>query len=133
MEELLFRQRIDTEMDIHLAIHKAGSALSWVNDADGILTAKIKTTLSELGYNILKYAKTGSLTLYRQDSPRKAVRVFAYDQGPGIPDIALALKDHYSSGGTLGLGLPGVKRLMDRLDIESKPGQGTQVSALLYV
>jgi len=51
------------------------------------------------------------------------------DSGPGIPDPERAMEDHYSSSGTLGLGLPGVKRLMDEFELESKPGEGTRVIA----
>lgn len=133
MEDLLFRLRIESEMDVHLAVYKAGQELQSMKDEGGIKLAKIKTTISELGYNIIKYAKTGNISLMRVSEPRKGIKVLAVDQGPGIPDVELALKDHYSSGGTLGLGLPGVKRLMDTLEIKSKIGEGTTVSAILYL
>ncbi len=61
------------------------------------------------------------------------VRVVATDQGPGIEDVEQALSDHYSTGGTLGLGLSGVKRMMDELMISSDPGKGTRVEATKWV
>ena len=57
------------------------------------------------------------------------VEIEAVDQGPGIEDAEAALEDHYSSGGTLGLGLPGVRRMMDEFSLESTPGEGTRVTA----
>ena len=58
---------------------------------------------------------------------RVGVEVIARDRGPGIEDTQKAMADHFSSGGTLGLGLPGVKRMMDEFDLTSQPGQGTTV------
>ena len=56
------------------------------------------------------------------------MEVEARDRGPGIVDLDEAMQDHYSSGGTLGLGLPGVKRMMDQLEIDTAPGKGTRVT-----
>ena len=90
----------------------------------------IKTVASELAYNILKYAKQGTVQVRRvQLNHQKGVEIKASDHGPGIKDIEMAMEDHYSSGKTLGLGLPGVKRLMDDFEIESELGKGTTVIA----
>jgi anti-sigma regulatory factor (Ser/Thr protein kinase) len=89
---------------------------------------KIATAASELARNILKYAGKGELLVEQLHQKRRVgVAVIASDRGPGITNIDEALTDHFSSGGTLGLGLPGVKRMMDEIEIESKPGQGTRV------
>ena len=96
--------------------------------------AMIATAISELARNVLHYAEKGELTLTvtRQDG-RTGLTIVATDEGPGIPDVALALQDGYSTSGNLGLGLPGVKRLMDEFDISSMPGHGTTVTATKWV
>lgn len=89
------------------------------------------TIMSELGTNILKYAKHGYISLRRiDDGDNVDIEVVAEDDGPGIQSVALALQDHYSTGSTLGLGLPAVKRMADELRIDSAPGRGTRVAAI---
>ena len=90
----------------------------------------IATAISELARNILEYAKTGEIGLgVAQRGSRIGIVVIARDQGPGIPDVAKALQDGYSTGKGLGLGLPGVKRLMDELEVLTEVGRGTTVTA----
>ena len=67
-----------------------------------------------------------------ENGSRRGIRLRFSDQGPGIPDLALALKDGYTSGGGLGLGLGGSKRLMHEFEIDSKPGIGTTVTAIRW-
>jgi len=87
------------------------------------------TCVSELGRNILKYAGSGEILIeVLEKSGRAGIGVTAQDKGPGIADIEAAMSDHFSSGGTLGLGLPGVKRMVDDFAIESTRGKGTKVS-----
>ncbi|MGD8644289.1 MAG: ATP-binding protein, partial [Chromatiales bacterium] len=75
------------------------------------------------------YAGQGQMTLRRViDQRRRGMEIVAEDKGPGIADKDSALSDHFSSSGTLGLGLPGVRRLMDEFDLESEPGAGTRVT-----
>ena len=94
----------------------------------------IATAVSELVRNILKYAGSGEIRLRRVKEPgRRGIEIEAVDRGPGIADCAAALEDHFSSGGTLGLGLPGVKRLMDEFRLESTPGEGTRVTARKWI
>ncbi len=94
----------------------------------------IATAVSELARNILKYARRGSVTVRAIDRDgRRRVEILATDRGPGIADIETAMKEHFSSGGTLGLGLSGVERMMDEFDIESAPGEGTRVCAALWL
>jgi serine/threonine-protein kinase RsbT len=94
----------------------------------------IATAVSELARNILKYAGTGEIRL-RQVEGRsgRGIEIEAVDRGPGIEDLEAAMRDHFSSGGTLGLGLPGVRRMMDEFSLESTPGEGTRVTAVKWM
>jgi serine/threonine-protein kinase RsbT len=89
----------------------------------------IATAISEVARNIVSYATRGEiiLRLVKQGS-QQGIVIIARDQGPGIPDIAQAMQDGYSTGNSLGLGLPGAKRLMDEFDIVSHLGQGTTIT-----
>ncbi len=88
----------------------------------------IATAISEIARNITSYAGKGEVRVgvqYRDG--RRALVVRAEDDGPGIRDVERALEDGYSTGSGLGLGLPGARRLMDRLVVESTPGAGTVI------
>ncbi|MEV4128181.1 ATP-binding protein [Nocardia sp. NPDC051990] len=94
----------------------------------------ISTAISEIARNITSYAGSGEIRLLVDDREgRQALVVQAEDQGPGIRDIARALDDGFSTGRGLGLGLPGARRLMDRLTVESPPGRGTLVEMWKWV
>lgn len=94
----------------------------------------ISTAISEIARNITSYAGVGEVRLLVGDREgRKALVVQAEDQGPGIRDISRALEDGFSTGRGLGLGLPGARRLMDRLTIDSAPGRGTLVEMWKWV
>ncbi|MCP4878731.1 MAG: anti-sigma regulatory factor [Gammaproteobacteria bacterium] len=89
----------------------------------------IATAVSELANNIVKYAGSGEILMTRIIAgSRMGMEVIARDRGPGIEDIQKAMADHYSSGDTLGLGLPGVKRMMDEFELTSEPGKRTTVT-----
>jgi len=90
---------------------------------------KLVTAASELARNTLDYGGGGEVTIeVVYEGARKGVRLVFVDQGPGIPDIELALKDGYTTGKGLGLGLSGARRLCSEFAIESKPGHGTRVA-----
>lgn len=90
---------------------------------------KLVTAASELARNALEHGGGGTMRLeLLNDGIRRAVRLTFQDQGPGIADIQQALKDGYSTGGGLGLGLSGAKRLSNEFEIASSPGQGTKVT-----
>jgi serine/threonine-protein kinase RsbT len=94
---------------------------------------KIVTAASELGRNTLEHGKGGSLELaVITNGARRGIRLCFTDQGPGIPDVALALKDGYTSGSGMGLGLGGAKRLMNEFEIDTKPGSGTTVTTIRW-
>jgi serine/threonine-protein kinase RsbT len=124
-----------------------------VNNSDDIVTARqaghelarqlgfsltdvtmIATAISEIARNITSYAGRGEVSVgvqYRDG--RQALVVRAEDDGPGIADIERALEDGYSTGRGLGLGLPGARRLMDRLIVDSAPGRGTVVEMWKWI
>jgi serine/threonine-protein kinase RsbT len=89
---------------------------------------KIVTAASEIARNTVDYGGGGTMRLeVLRDGQRRGVRLTFVDQGPGIADLSLALKDGYSTGTGLGLGLSGAKRLCNEFDVKSAPGQGTTV------
>ena len=90
---------------------------------------KIVTAASELARNTLQYGGGGTVTIDTVENlGRRGVRLTFEDDGPGIPDVELALKDGYTTGGGLGLGLGGARRLSSDFSIQSAPGQGTRVT-----
>jgi serine/threonine-protein kinase RsbT len=94
----------------------------------------LATAISEVARNITAYAQRGEvlLELVRDGSGRRGIRVVARDEGPGIADLERALTDGYTTGGGLGLGLPGARRLVDEFEIETAPGMGTTVTLVKW-
>lgn len=89
---------------------------------------KLVTAASELGRNTRIYGGGGDITIeIVENGGRRGVRLTFADRGPGIPDVELALKDGYTSGGGLGLGLGGAKRLCNEFQIITAPGEGTTI------
>ena len=118
---------ISSDQDIVFARQKGRSLALELGFSSGDATL-IATAISELARNIVSYAVKGEVTLKGiQGSSRVGILVIASDNGPGIPDIRQALRDGFSTSGSLGLGLPGVRRLMDEFEIVSKPSQGTTI------
>ena len=94
---------------------------------------KIVTAASELGRNTIQYGGGGMARIaVVANGTRKGLRLEFIDHGPGIADVPLALQDGYTTGGGLGLGLSGAKRLYDEFDIQSAPGRGTQVTIVRW-
>lgn len=93
---------------------------------------KLVTAASELARNTLVYGGGGSTRIEPVVDPRRGLRLHFEDDGPGIPDIDLALKNGYTTGSGLGLGLGGAKRLMDQFEIASRVGKGTRVTILKW-
>jgi serine/threonine-protein kinase RsbT len=93
----------------------------------------LATAISELARNILQYAGHGEIALRPLDRPGdQGLIVIARDHGPGIADVNMAMEDGYSTSGRLGLGLPGVRRLMDEFEIASAVGAGTTVRVVKW-
>lgn len=93
---------------------------------------RLATAVSELTRNTIQYARGGLCVIEnRSDPSHRRIQVTVEDQGPGIPDLELALTDGYSTSGGLGAGLPGTRRLVDAFSIESSPGLTRVVIALV--
>ena len=121
--------RIDNDADIVVARQK-GRELAGQMGFSATDLVLITTTISELARNIVLYAKNGEVRIAQlTDNGKDGVVVIARDEGPGIADIDEAIRDGYSTSGSLGLGLPGIRRLMDEVEIHSTLGQGTTVIA----
>lgn len=89
---------------------------------------KLVTAASELARNTLIHGGGGEMDLVTLNGPRLGIKLSFQDKGPGIPDIQLALRDGFTTGSGLGLGLGGAKRLVNEFEISSRPNEGTQVS-----
>ncbi|QEI05142.1 anti-sigma regulatory factor [Pigmentiphaga aceris] len=90
---------------------------------------KVVTAASELARNTLIYGLGGDMHLEELDAQgRKGLRLTFIDQGPGIPDIELALTDGYTTGGGMGLGLSGARRLCNEFELDSRVGEGTRIT-----
>jgi serine/threonine-protein kinase RsbT len=99
----------------------------------GGAASALATAVSELTTNVCKYAERGRVTLRvvkRVGQP--GLEAVVEDAGPGIQDMEAAMRDHESTGGTLGLGLPGTKRLVDEFEVDSEPGRGTRVRVVKW-
>ncbi len=119
---------VKDQADLTLALIKTSDSglLAGASELDQSL---VKTMLSELGTNIIKYAKRGVLRVTRIESDDAVdIAIEADDKGPGIADVELAMQDRYSTGTSLGLGLPSVRRMADAFSIVSAPDAGTRVS-----
>ena len=89
----------------------------------------VATAISELARNIVRYARRGEIVLRQaEDGGVPGIVIIARDEGPGIPDVNRAMEPGYSTAGGLGLGLPGVRRIMDEFEIVSEVGHGTVVT-----
>ena len=123
------RVPIDSDGDIIIARQK-GRALAAELGFSSTDVVRIATAISELARNVLSYAESGEIRLEAMNSRNRCgLAIVATDRGPGIIDIEQAMQDAFSTSGGLGLGLPGVRRLMDEFTIESTVGAGTTVSA----
>jgi serine/threonine-protein kinase RsbT len=119
---------ISSSADIVTA-RQQGRALAAALGFMGSDLTVIATAISELARNIIEYATTGEIVLSQDDSNgRPGIVIVARDEGPGIPDVSRALSAGYSTGPGLGLGLPGVRRLMDEFEITTNTGHGTTVA-----
>jgi serine/threonine-protein kinase RsbT len=127
------RVPVETDTDIVAARQKGrllGTRLG-LGSCDATIVA---TAISELARNIVLYAKRGEIVICPVDRGEQiGLVITARDDGDGIPDVRQALQDGYSTSGRLGVGLPGVRRLMDEFDIVSEVGKGTTVTVKKWV
>jgi serine/threonine-protein kinase RsbT len=119
--------RIASEADIASAMRAARSLAEEVG-LSVVEAQHVATAVSEIATNVWRYAEPGEVVLEALEREgRRGVRVVVSDRGPGIADVAAALSDGVSTGGSLGVGLPGARRLMDEFDLRSTVGAGTVV------
>jgi serine/threonine-protein kinase RsbT len=126
------RIAIESDADVVTARQRARELAAGLelSSTDQTLLA---TAISEVARNITTYATRGEvLVSVVHDDDRRGIQVVARDQGPGIEDIDRALQDGYTTGGGLGLGLPGARRLVDDFSIDSAPGRGTTVTLVKW-
>ncbi len=122
------RLRVDREGDV-VAARQRGRELAAEAGISGSDLTVVATAISEIARNIIAYAVRGEIVLSIAESGRRrGVVVIASDEGPGIADIEMAMRDGFSTGRSLGLGLPGARRLMDDFEIVSELGKGVTVT-----
>ena len=127
------RIAITRDADIVVA-RQTGRELAAELGFKGSDLALIATAISEIARNIVVYAQRGEMDFaIVEEGDRRGISVVARDEGPGIADIEQAMRDGFSTGGSLGLGLPGARRLMDAFEIESRVGAGTTVRMKKWV
>jgi serine/threonine-protein kinase RsbT len=136
------KQRVQSQIDARIPIigvediveaRQKGRFLATELDFSLTQATLVATAISELARNIVLYAKTGEIILVRLGkSDNLGVMITAIDKGPGIPNIQHALMNGFSSSGGLGLGLPGVRQMVDEFEIESSAGEGTTVTAVMW-
>ena len=127
MDRSELRVPIASDQDIVTARQEGRQLASRLAFSSSDLTV-IAAAISEIARNIVEYAKRGQVELrLLERNGRRGIEVQAHDEGPGIPDVAQVMQDGFSTSGSLGLGLPGAKRLMDEFDIKSEVGRGTTV------
>jgi serine/threonine-protein kinase RsbT len=125
--------RIQNSADI-VAARQQGRALAAIAGFSHSNLTIIATAISEVARNIVEYAKEGEVVITLiDDASKKGVEIVASDQGPGIPDVSTVMRDGYSTGKGLGIGLPGARRLMDEFAIASAVGSGTIVTMKKWV
>jgi serine/threonine-protein kinase RsbT len=124
--------------DVHVPIEREGDIVTARQKGRELASALgfsstdqtiIALAISEMARNIISYAQRGGMTFtHVENGGLRGLMIVAADRGPGIPDIELAMRDGYSSAKSLGVGLPGTKRVMDEFDLVSTVGQGTTIT-----
>lgn len=121
------RVPIERERDVVTA-RQRGRELAAANGFASTDQTLLALAISEIARNIVSYAARGEVVLsVVEDSGRRGIMVVARDDGPGIADLELAMRDGYSTAKSLGVGLPGARRVMDDFEVETAPGKGTTV------
>jgi serine/threonine-protein kinase RsbT len=127
------RVRIQCAADIMTARQQGRALASQGGFASSDLSI-IASAISEVAQNIVQYANDGEIIITLiSDTQKQGVEIVAADRGPGIGDVSTVMRDGYSTGKGLGIGLPGAKRLMDEFEIASELGKGTTVRMKKWV
>jgi serine/threonine-protein kinase RsbT len=123
------KSSIENELDIVAARRRAKEVAEELGFST-VDQVRIATAISELARNIVLYAKEGSIVVRAlREGDRQGLEILVADNGPGIPNVELAMTDGYSTSGGLGAGLPGARRLMDTFRVDTQLGQGTKIVA----
>ncbi len=123
----VIRVRIERDSDV-ITARQQGREMALAAGLSGSDLTVVATAISEVARNIIAYADHGEIELaLAEQGVRRGISVTARDQGPGIANIEQAMQDGFSTGKSLGLGLPGAKRLMDEFEISSEVGQGVTI------
>jgi serine/threonine-protein kinase RsbT len=132
-DRLYHRQPVTADTDV-VGARQHGRAIAARIGFSRADQALIATAISELARNIVNYALRGEIDIAKVTrGTRLGVQVIARDYGPGIEDLEAAMTDGYSTGNSLGLGLPGTKRIVDEFDIQSTPGSGVTVKIIKWL
>ena len=127
------RVRIQCSADIVTARQEGRSMAATLGFGSTTLTI-IATAISEVARNIVEYAKEGEISIAPVGNGIiRGVQIVARDQGPGIADLETAMRDGYSTSKSLGMGLPGARRLMDQFEISSARGEGTTITMTKWI
>lgn len=132
MSERTKTLRILRHTDVQLTVMTVQQMAKDIGMSTGA-SASIATAVSELCTNVTKYAQSGRVrlrTVRRRGQP--GIEALVEDTGPGIENLEEAMRDHVSSSGTLGLGLPGAKRLVDEFDVKTDAGIGTRIRVVKW-
>ncbi|WP_433827983.1 ATP-binding protein [Actinoplanes sp. CA-015351] len=122
------RLPVTTDQDV-VRVRQAVRTLAVAVKLSLVDQTKLVTAASELARNTLVYGGGGEVVVTRVQNDRRAgIKIVFADEGPGIVDLSLALTDGYTTGGGLGLGLSGARRLVDEFDIDTEPGKGTTIT-----
>jgi len=125
-------RQIRTEQDV-VSIRQAVRGWAVETGFSLIDQTKLVTATSELARNTLVHGGGGAVRMELLEAgPRRGIRLVFTDEGPGIADLEQALRDGYSTGGGLGLGLSGSRRLVNEFDVQSTPGAGTRVTVVKW-
>lgn len=126
-------EHIENERDI-VTIRHSGRDLARRLGFGTVDQARITTAISELARNILLYAGSGEICIGQVvEGEKNGLMITAEDKGPGIADIRRAMEDGYTTSGGLGVGLPGIRRLMDSFDIRSKAHEGAKITVIKWL
>ncbi len=127
------RVRIQSSADIVTARQQGRSIAAEIGFSNSNLTI-IATAISEIARNIVEYAKEGEAIISLvNDGPRQGIQIVLSDEGPGIPDTSTVMRDGFSTGRGLGIGLPGARRLRDEFEIVSEVGRGTTITMKKWI
>ncbi|ARC94480.1 anti-sigma factor [Vibrio coralliilyticus] len=132
VEDIIETYEVRTESDVMssvIAVYTLAKQFGFSTPS----VSELSTVVSELGTNIIRYAQSGVISVWKLEGEDElGIKVVAQDNGPGIEDINKALEENYSTGRSLGLGLPGVKRMVDEFDIETGVGKGTRIQVVKW-